>query len=84
MDCWQAMYGAADPMAVLGKFAGVRGVKRVCVTGSMGNEWIKRMEVSLVRPELEEDAVEDVEFGLIDRKMFGGGTKYELWTHGGR
>lgn len=80
------MYGAADPINVLGKFAGVRGVRRVIVKGSMGAGWITSMEKSMTRP-IRDASKEDVEEGdwdVVEKEMFGGGRSYELWTHGGR
>lgn len=44
------MYGAAEPGAVLGRFAGVRGVKRCVVKGSVGQAWRERIQRSAVRP----------------------------------
>ncbi|KAF2104919.1 hypothetical protein NA57DRAFT_51711 [Rhizodiscina lignyota] len=86
VECWQAMYGGADPLAVLGKFAGVRGVRRVTVKGSMGADWIKRMEQSMRKPvkEVGNANVEEGDWGVVEREVVGGGRCYELWTNGGR
>lgn len=57
IECWQAMYGAADPGAVLGRFSGVRGVKRCVVKGSIGPAWRERIEKSVMRPAKKEQQV---------------------------
>lgn len=90
VECWQAMYGVADPGEVLGTFVGVRGVKRCVVRGSVGKDWIAALERSMMRKGAGarvDGAVcedEDDEWELEKREMFGGGTQYELWQHGNR
>lgn len=83
VEVFQASYGNSD-FRVLELFAGIRGVRKARVFGSVGREfagWLEGCMESAVGLDLVGWGTHGFEgLGLGD-KVLGG---YEVWLHGGR